>query len=297
MNLWAVSVTAASPVVVTVPDDLDLLITRAALASTATGPNILSYEAEKETEGAVPKIVLGTLRYDKVEQFELDICASASSTLRFFLKGTGEVHLSGYYNAIVGLSGDSDFDSDDGYLFESDSDVDEDFLSRTKSPSESIDSDADHVLEEVIDVPQILSTSRKAASKPQQNAAHGKKETTGKKEAAPKVAQPRAEKKVAAPKAAQPKVATEKTAGAPKAAAEKTAGKKSARPAAQPKAAENKEAATSQKRKPEAAVQSASAKKAKTGPNMCNFCEPARSFASDVALLSHTVAKHSQNLK
>lgn len=45
------------------------------------------------------------------------MCVSASSTIRFSLKGKGEVHLSGYYNALCMVDSDdedmSDYDSDD----------------------------------------------------------------------------------------------------------------------------------------------------------------------------------------
>jgi len=139
MNLWGICVTEERPVVVDVPDTLDLLVTRAALTSTSPGPNVIFFEVPgSEDDEELQPITLGTLRYDKVEQFELDMCVCASSTIRFNLKGKGSVHLSGYFNTTSLNSGEFDsFSSSD------DSSEDEDFLSRTKSPSESIDDDDD----------------------------------------------------------------------------------------------------------------------------------------------------------
>jgi len=139
MNLWAVSVSEKNPAVVSVPVDRDLLITRAALATTISGTNQLSYSNEGQT------FVLGTLRFEACEQFELDMCVSSSSNITFSLKGKGTVHLSGYYNALCVVTSESE-DSDDyvsGVLDLSDSSDDADFMSVTKSPSESIDSDDD----------------------------------------------------------------------------------------------------------------------------------------------------------
>eukprot|EP01126_Amoeba_proteus_P059905 TRINITY_DN7878_c0_g1_i1.p1 TRINITY_DN7878_c0_g1~~TRINITY_DN7878_c0_g1_i1.p1 ORF type:complete len:251 (+),score=49.70 TRINITY_DN7878_c0_g1_i1:94-846(+) len=92
MNLWSVVATVHAPANVSVPSGKELLITRAALASPETGPNILSFQRESE-----PEIVLGTLRYGGCEQFKIDLCLAPTSTLTLLVKGNGEVHLSGYY--------------------------------------------------------------------------------------------------------------------------------------------------------------------------------------------------------
>lgn len=130
-----------------------------------------------QTEDSKTSIVLGTLRYEGCEQFELDMCVSATSTIRFTLKGKGEVHLSGYFNALCMIDSDdesgSDFESydeEEGFpdfsglwlcthlcspCF-SDSSDDADFMSMTKSPSESISDDGDDVpmIEEVPESPK-----------------------------------------------------------------------------------------------------------------------------------------------
>eukprot|EP01126_Amoeba_proteus_P059906 TRINITY_DN7878_c0_g1_i10.p1 TRINITY_DN7878_c0_g1~~TRINITY_DN7878_c0_g1_i10.p1 ORF type:complete len:253 (+),score=51.89 TRINITY_DN7878_c0_g1_i10:93-851(+) len=93
MNLWSVVATVHAPANVSVPSGKELLITRAALASPETGPNILSFQRELSE----PEIVLGTLRYGGCEQFKIDLCLAPTSTLTLLVKGNGEVHLSGYY--------------------------------------------------------------------------------------------------------------------------------------------------------------------------------------------------------
>jgi len=97
--------TEKKPAVIEVPDDRDLIITRAALSGGANGATVLSMQAEEIPE----PLVFGTLRSPSTEQFELDCNIAAGSILQFSVKGPNEVHLTGYYN----LRGPMDWE--DGY--------------------------------------------------------------------------------------------------------------------------------------------------------------------------------------
>jgi len=284
MNLWGICVTEERPVVVDVPDTLDLLVTRAALTSTSPGPNVIFFEVPgSDDDDELQPITLGTLRYDKVEQFELDMCVCASSTIRFNLKGKGSVHLSGYFNTTSLNSGEFDsFSSSD------DSSEDEDFLSRTKSPSESIDDDDDADADEEPFLIEDVLPPRD--TKGYASLISSKKEIP-KKEAPKKEAPKKEAPKKEAPKKEAPKKEAPKKEAPKKEVPKKEAPKKEAPVQQQsPKAA----AEAGQKRKPEQAATttpSPASKKRKTGgDHVCSDCS--RGFTSESGLLSHQQAKH-----
>jgi len=117
MNLWGVNVTEKTETRVDVPDDRDLLITRLSLGPGApknvpTFVYLINHDIDE-------KYVLGTLRAEGVEQFEVDVNIAAESSISLNVSGPGTVHFVGYYNRLPedGYSGYSDslsdFDSDD----------------------------------------------------------------------------------------------------------------------------------------------------------------------------------------
>jgi len=286
MNLWGICVTEERPVVVDVPETLDLLVTRAALTSTSPGPNVIFFEVPgSDDDDELQPITLGTLRYDKVEQFELDMCVCASSTIRFNLKGKGSVHLSGYFNTTSLNSGE--FDSFDSSY---DSSADEDFLSRTKSPSESIDDDDDaDADEEPFLIEDVLPPrDTKGNTKAYASLVSTKKEIP-KKEAPKKEAPKKEAPKKEAPKKEAPKKEAPKKEVPKKEAPKKEAPKKEA-----PVQQQSPKAEAGQKRKPEqaaATTPSPASKKRKTGgDHVCSDCS--RGFTSESGLLSHQQAKH-----
>jgi len=102
-----------NPYQLTVPDEWNLMITRAALATTEKAPTVLSVKSDDEA------YVLGTFRWEGVEQFTLDILIVGGSELEFIVKGKGEIHLSGYVNMRCEVdSDDMDSDSDDSDGFD-----------------------------------------------------------------------------------------------------------------------------------------------------------------------------------
>lgn len=134
MNLWGmfilhrtishlllgVSVESGKPGVVDVPYDRNfLVITRAALSGTATGPTVLSLKRGDD------QFVLGTFRAGVVDQMELDIKidqddpfaggydsseeeADSPVPVSFVTTGPNQVHVTGYFNSIQMESYDSD---------------------------------------------------------------------------------------------------------------------------------------------------------------------------------------------
>jgi len=99
-----------------VPDDRDLLITRLALApGNQKNPTVVSLVNKDEiTQGP---IILGTLRPEHCEQFEVDINVANGSSFALKVEGAGEVHFSGYYNRLSYLDDTSSYgsSSDDEY--------------------------------------------------------------------------------------------------------------------------------------------------------------------------------------
>jgi len=118
MNIWGVKVSANKSVEVSVPDDRDLLITRLALAPGTT--KSIANVAYFSTDDLSTKVVLGTLRAEFCEQFEVDINIAASSSVTLSITGPGEVHFSGYYNRLAYYS-----DSDEGDEGVADNDINE----------------------------------------------------------------------------------------------------------------------------------------------------------------------------
>jgi len=116
MNLWGARVTADKAFDVVVPDDRDLLITRLALApGNQKNPTVVSLVNKDEiTQGP---IILGTLRPEHCEQFEVDINVANGSSFALKVEGAGEVHFSGYYNRLSYLDDTSSYgsSSDDEY--------------------------------------------------------------------------------------------------------------------------------------------------------------------------------------
>jgi hypothetical protein len=122
MNLWGAKVTQKTISNIDVPEDRDLLITRIALApgsekGKAVVVSLVNLESE---DGSTPSFVLGTLRAEACEQFEVDINVSNGSSVGLQVTGPGEVHFSGYYNRISILG------SDDSYLDSDDDSIDSD---------------------------------------------------------------------------------------------------------------------------------------------------------------------------
>jgi len=136
MNLWGNKVTESKPVKIEVPYDRDLLITRVALGpGTSKAHQTYLYlvnHDQQNAEGGDESFVIGTLRAEHSEQFEVDINVASGSTLSFRVKGPGEIHLTGYYNR---LQADSD---DDENQYDSYS---ESFSSGDEENSEEEDSD------------------------------------------------------------------------------------------------------------------------------------------------------------
>jgi len=123
MNLWGVCVTEKSQSVVEVPEDRDLLITRIALGPGAPKgvPTIISLvnnDYDDET------YVLGTLRGETCEQFEVDVNICADSIVTLKVSGPGNVHLVGYYNRLSSFESDDDMFGEHNYGSNSDSDSD-----------------------------------------------------------------------------------------------------------------------------------------------------------------------------
>lgn len=189
MNLWGINVTEKTESEVQVPEDRDLLITRIALGPGApkgvpTVVSLVNHDYDDET------YILGTLRAETCEQFELDvnICSDSSVTLK--VQGPGSVHFVGYYNRLASFEDSYSDYSDYG---ESDSDQDEDGINeRVKAYMggdsssgedyddvgnvESYDSDSDLDMDEETENPskspvknkqtQPIQTKPVAASKP-----------------------------------------------------------------------------------------------------------------------------------
>lgn len=101
-QLWGVSISDKKEASVEVPEDRDLIVTRAALVGSSAGANVLSIKNGEQT------LVLGTLRSAAVEQFELDLNVCAGSTFSFLMTGPNEIHLTGYYNMVYADSDDTD---------------------------------------------------------------------------------------------------------------------------------------------------------------------------------------------
>jgi len=104
MNLWGSVVSNKQSQTIVVPDDRDLLITRLALAPGAPKSPVVVSLCNNEAQQT---FILGTLRTEICEQFELDVNIAASSSITLSVQGTGEVHFTGYYNRLSYYSEDS----------------------------------------------------------------------------------------------------------------------------------------------------------------------------------------------
>jgi len=98
-HLWGVNVTEKAESKQDVPDSRDLLITRAALGpgapkNTPTVVYLVNHDNNDDS------YVLGTLRAEACEQFELDINIASESSITLKVTGPGTVHFSGYYNLL-----------------------------------------------------------------------------------------------------------------------------------------------------------------------------------------------------
>jgi len=116
MNLWGLVVkNSAGDSKVLVPEDRDLLITRLALAPGCAKqvPNVVSFKNHDQDNST---IVIGTLRAESVEQFEVDINICAGAEFSIAVNGPGEIHLSGYYNRLMYQG-----ESEESYSFSDDS--------------------------------------------------------------------------------------------------------------------------------------------------------------------------------
>jgi len=105
MNLWGAVVSNKQSQTIVVSEDRDLLITRLALApgTPAKTPVVVSL-CNNETQQT---FILGTLRTEICEQFELDVNIAATSSITLSVQGNGEVHFTGYYNRLSYYSEDS----------------------------------------------------------------------------------------------------------------------------------------------------------------------------------------------
>jgi len=138
MNLWGVRVTETKATNIEVPEDRDLLVTRFALApgtrkDQPTYIYLTNHEREPTDEDR--EFIIGTLRAELCEHFELDINVASGSKLSFRVKGPGEIHITGYYNRLgtqdsydsYGSSDSEDYGSnsfdDDGSSDDQDSDL------------------------------------------------------------------------------------------------------------------------------------------------------------------------------
>jgi len=127
---WGVSISESTQATVEVPQDRGLIVTRAALAGSKQGANVLKLKSTAE-------FVLGTLRYEGVEQFEMDLIVAAGSSVTFSMTGSNQIHISGYYNLAYG---DED-DSIEQYSDYSDEPFDAIDLEGYSSGEDSFDSD------------------------------------------------------------------------------------------------------------------------------------------------------------
>jgi len=108
MNLWGAVVSSKAQTIV-VADDRDLLITRLALApGTPSKVPVVVSLCNNETQQT---FILGTLRTEICEQFELDVNIAASSSVTLSVQGNGEVHFTGYFNRLQYFS-DSSLDDE-----------------------------------------------------------------------------------------------------------------------------------------------------------------------------------------
>jgi len=115
MNLWGVNVTESKKAHLEVPDDRDLLITRLSLGPGAPKnvPTVVwfvNHDIDEE------KYVLGTLRAETCEQFEIDVNIAADSSFSLEVTGPGTVYFIGYFNMLPDYSDEypsfSDSESD-----------------------------------------------------------------------------------------------------------------------------------------------------------------------------------------
>jgi len=98
MNLWGVSVSEKQERLVEIPSYYDLLITRLSLVpgAPANQPTVV-YLVNHDQEDDEP-YVLGTLRAERCEQFEVDVNVVADSQITLKVTGPGTVHFVGYFH-------------------------------------------------------------------------------------------------------------------------------------------------------------------------------------------------------
>jgi hypothetical protein len=113
MNLWGVNVNEKTEQRVAIPEDRDLLITRLSLGpekQQSTAPTVawlINHDKDEE------KYVLGTLRPNTCEQFEVDVNIAAESEFSLKVTGPGTVYFVGYFNKLPSYDSYSDFDDED----------------------------------------------------------------------------------------------------------------------------------------------------------------------------------------
>jgi len=294
-NLFGVVLTEKKPAVIEVPEDRDLIITRAALSGNANGATVLSMQSEEIPES----LVFGTLRSPACEQFELDCNIAAGSELQFSVKGPNEVHLTGYYNLRGPMEWDSDissYDSEDegglhhlldmgGYDSKDDSS-----FSQVESVEDSGDEEmGEDIIEESLSESPVKGKSPAAKQFPTEY--FGQK--VGSPAAAPQ--KPAGKKPDAKKPEAKPVEAKKPEASKDKKKKDKKDKKVAAAPAAEtqgvkrpaPTTPDEKPAAKKQKTAPAASPAGAS-----PGPTYgCSVCQ--KQFRSEVGRDSHQKAMHS----
>eukprot|EP01126_Amoeba_proteus_P063999 TRINITY_DN88_c0_g2_i1.p1 TRINITY_DN88_c0_g2~~TRINITY_DN88_c0_g2_i1.p1 ORF type:complete len:293 (-),score=61.24 TRINITY_DN88_c0_g2_i1:54-932(-) len=290
MTLWCVVVTENSPATVTVPDDQELRICRAALAATVEGANILSCRDDSSEQS----VVLGTLRSVTCEQFDLQIGLQPFSAMTFSLKGKGEVHVSGFY---LPYEMDEDYDdSDDFFDEESDDDEDDDEEDQEMGIRvEEVPSSEEEMppAKAITAGPKKGKTpeesSPKATSAPAKPLSASKKQTKeqanpNKPQASEQKNQPKEQKETSAPagktkaKEKAPTTQTPTTQASPKGTAPNT-----------PKTSQDTTTQTKKRRREEAS-QTPPKKAKKEASISCTEC--GRGFTNDKALSDHMTAKH-----
>jgi len=292
-SLWGVVLSASKPHDLEVPEDRDLIVTRAALVGESAGANVLSVKNGDQT------LVLGTLRSNGTEQFELDLNISAGSTLGFLMTGPNQIHLIGYYN-LVFLDGES-YDSDSGEGYEGPFDLegyesasDEDFSGNVEDVSDSSQDEMDEDGENPSPVKSVT-----FAKRPNQTASSqpSKKQKTGEAAAKVTASSPKEPKHKEVPKKEAPKKEAPKKEAPKKESpkpAPKPAPKESPKPAPKeapkPQKAQQSPKGGKEPEKPAAALPATPGKTQQVFP--CTVAGCGKKFKSETGLQSHVDTKH-----
>jgi hypothetical protein len=283
--LWGAQITAGSTVVVEVPTDRGLILTRAALVGYEPGPNVLSVKSGDD------EFVLGTMRETTVEQLELDIILSSGSEVSFSMTGQNKIHLTGYYNLAYGeqQSYDESYeyedDTDEELIEEMSSDY-EDFPQPTK-PKQTTTQTA--IVKEVLAI-SAVKEKQPAPAAPAVKEQQAPKKRAGATELPEEEGPPAKKQKTDAKPAAK---SAGKPAGKPAKAAAKPAAAKPA--AAKPAAAKPAAAKPTPPKKEKTTPEKPASEKTTPASTPGNFaCEPCKkTFKTETALTQHKTQKHS----